>query len=108
MAIVSPNTEYLLDINDLKDVYNATFDVSSNWKLMLLNLDLHNGTIERVRESPKNHSAEQCYMDRLERWLNRGNGSWIDAINALQSPGIQRNDLAKKIIIKCEFVCTFA
>ena len=85
-----------LAIADLKQVYKATFEARNEWKNILLELEISSATIRnigmRCRDDPKD-----CYREGLSEWLESGDRSWGDLVDALSSPTVGHGDIAMVI-----------
>ena len=82
--------------NDLEKVFAITFVARNQWKHILLKLGISGTVIESIRvrchDVPKD-----CYYEGLTEWLKSGERSWGDLIEALTSPAVGHNDLARMI-----------
>ncbi len=85
-----------LSIADLKRLYLATYGARSQWRNILLFLDIPSDTIESIgttwHDDPTN-----CYRDGLKEWLKGGERSWEDVVKALSSPIVGHAHIAKTI-----------
>ena len=85
-----------LTIADLKKVYKAIFEARNEWKNILLELEVSSATIDSIgvkcRDNPK-----ECYREGLKEWLEGGQRSWGDLVEALSSPTVGHCDIAMVI-----------
>ena len=83
-------------IADLKKVYRTTFEARNEWKNILLELEVSSATIKsigmRCHDDPKD-----CYREGLSEWLEGGERSWGDLMEALSSPTVGHSDIAMAI-----------
>ena len=90
-----------LTILDLKKVYRTTFEAKTEWKNILLELEVSSATIKsigtRCQDDPK-----ECYREGLSEWLEGGERSWGDLVEALSSPTVGRSDIA--MVIEREYI----
>ena len=88
--------EMSITIADLKKVYRTTFEARDEWKNILLELEVSSATIDsigvRCHDDPKN-----CYREGLKEWLEGGERSWKDLVEALSSPIVGHSDIAMVI-----------
>ncbi|XP_064407556.1 probable serine/threonine-protein kinase roco6 isoform X5 [Halichondria panicea] len=85
-----------LTIEDLGDLYIATFDARIKWRNFLLVLKIPSDTIDSIgtkwRDDP-----DDCYREGLKEWLKGGERSWEDVFKALSSPIVGHSDIARTI-----------
>ena len=90
-----------ITIDDLKNVYKATFEARNEWKNILLELEVSSATIDSIgvkcRDNPK-----ECYREGLKEWLEGGERSWGDLVEALSSPIVGHSDIA--MVIKRDYI----
>ena len=89
-----------ITIADLKVVYRASFEAHEHWQNILLELevsseDLQFKQLHFVRGSHDN--TMHYYREGLRQWLEGGERSWGDLVEALSSPTVGRSDIAKEI-----------
>ena len=85
-----------LTITDLKEVYATTFEAHNEWRDILLALKLSKDTIDDI--SLRCHdNPEDCYCEGLKEWLEGGERSWGDLVEALASPTVGHHDIAMAI-----------
>ncbi len=85
-----------ISCNDLRDVYEVTYEAREKWANVLLALDVSNPTIESIRS--KFHSnPDDCYRQGLSQWLQEGEKSWNDVARAMSSPIVGHKDIAETI-----------
>ncbi len=82
--------------DDLDKVYRATFDARIKWKNVLLALKLSSFTINSISMNCSNN-PDDCYREGLSEWLRSGERSWKDMVEALSSPTVDYNNLARTI-----------
>ena len=86
-----------ITIADLRKVYKATFEARNEWKNILLELEVSSANIDnigvRCRDNPKD-----CYREGLKEWLEGGEISWKDLVEALSSPTVGHNVVATVIV----------
>ena len=85
-----------LTISDLKKVYKATFEARNEWKNILLELEVSSATIDSIGEGCRDISKD-CYREGLKKWLEGGERSWGDLVEALSSPIVGHSEIAKKV-----------
>ena len=85
-----------LTIEDLGDLYIATFDARIKWRNFLLVLKISLDTIDSIgtkwRDDP-----DDCYCEGLKEWLKGGERRWEDVVKALSSPIVGHVHIAKTI-----------
>ena len=85
-----------ITLADLKKVYRITFEARKEWKNILLELEVSSATIRsigvRCHDDPKD-----CYREGLSEWLEGGERSWGDLVEALSSPTVGHSDIAMVI-----------
>ena len=90
-----------ITIADLKKVYKETFEARNEWRNILLELEVSSATIDSIgvkfRDNPK-----ECYREGLKKWLEGGERSWGDLVEALSSPTVDHNDIA--MVIKRDYI----
>ena len=91
--ITEHQTAMAITIADLKEVYRTTFKARSKWKNILLELDISSVTIESIGVSCHNN-PDDCYREGLREWLEGGERSWKDLVEALSSPTVGYKDIA--------------
>ena len=88
--------EMSITVADLKKVYRITFEARNEWKNILLELEVSSATIRsigvRCHDDPKD-----CYREGLSEWLEGGERSWGDLVEALSSPTVGHSDIAMAI-----------
>ncbi len=82
--------------NDLREVYEATYEAREKWANVLLALDVTNPTIESIR-SKFHGNPDDCYRQGLSQWLQEGDKSWNDVARAMSSPTVGHKDIAGAI-----------
>ena len=85
-----------ITIADLKAVYRASFKAHEQWQNILLELEVRGDVIENTRQKYRCNTAI-CYHEGLRQWLEGGERSWGDLVEALSSPAVGRSDIAKEI-----------
>ena len=85
-----------ITIADLKAVYRATFKAHEQWQTILLELEVSSDDIENTLQKYLYNTAI-CYHEGLRQWLEGGERSWEDLVEALSSPTVGRSDIAKEI-----------
>ena len=86
-----------ITIADLKRVYKTTFEARNESKNILLELEISSSTIDSIRERCHDNPKE-CYREGLKEWLEGGERSWGDLVEALSSPTVGCNDIATVIV----------
>ena len=87
-----------ITIADLKVVYRATFKAHKQWLNILLELEVSYDVIESTRHKYRySTSTAICYHEGLRQWLEGGERSWGDLVEALSSPTVGHSDIAKEI-----------
>jgi len=85
-----------ITITDLRVVYRETYNARAEWENILLELGVDKPTIDsiklRCRDNPKD-----CYREGLSYWLTGGLRNWRDVVDALTSPIVDHNRLARII-----------
>ena len=93
-----------ITIADLKSVYKVTFEARNEWKNILLELEVSSATIDSIgvkcHDNPK-----ECYREGLKEWLEGGQRSWGDLVEALSSPTVGHSDIA--MVIKRDYIQSF-
>ena len=84
-----------ITIADLKVVYRATFEACKHWQNMLLELEVSSDFIYNTYL--KYYNTAIYYHEGLRQWLEGGERSWGDLVEALSSPIVGRSDIAKDI-----------
>ena len=85
-----------IKIEDLKEVYRTTFEARNKWQNILLELGVSSAIIVSI--GVKCHdNPDDCYREGLREWLNGGEKSWGDLVNALSSPTVRHVDVSEKI-----------
>ena len=85
-----------ITIADLKVVYRATFKAHEQWKNILLKLKVSRDVIKNTRHKHR-YNTVICYHEGLRQWLEGGERSWGNLVEALSSPTVGRSDIAKEI-----------
>ena len=85
-----------LTIEDHNKVYTATFEARNKWKNILLGLGISYTDIDDIGVKCHNN-PDDCYREGLALWLNGGERSWGDLVNALSSPTVGHKDIAGQI-----------
>ncbi len=85
-----------LTIADLKKLYLVTFDARVKWRNILLILDVPQATIDSIGKE-WNNNPDECYREGLKEWLNEGEKSWEDMVEALSSPIVGDVHIARTI-----------
>ena len=85
-----------ITIADLKVVYRAIFKAHEQWQNILLELDVSSDVIEKTRHK-YHYDTVICYHEGLRQWLEGGERSWGDLVEALSSPIVGHSDIAKEI-----------
>ena len=84
--------------SDLKRVYRRTFDAREKWCNILLELNISNEEIYRIKTEFHDNPAD-CYREGLSKWLKDGGRNWEDLIEALSSPTVGHSDIAESIAV---------
>ena len=90
-----------VSISDLKKVYIATFEARNKWRNILLVLDLSKATIESISKRWQDN-PDDCYREGLSEWLESGERSWGDLVEALSSPIVGHSDIA--MVIRRDYI----
>ncbi len=85
-----------LTIADLGDLYIATCDARIKWRSILLALEISSDTIDSIGMKWSN-DPDDCYREGLVKWLNEGERSWEDVVEALSNPIVGHSDIARII-----------
>ena len=85
-----------ITIADLKVVYRTSFKAHKQWLNILLELEVSSDVIEKTRHKYCYNSVS-CYHEGLRQWLEGGERSWGDLVEALSSSTVGRSDIAKEI-----------
>ncbi len=85
-----------LTIADLKKLYLVTFDARIKWRNILLILDVPQAAIDSIGKEWSNN-PDECYREGLKEWLNEGEKSWEDMVEALSSPIVGDVHIARTI-----------
>ena len=85
-----------LTIADLKKLYLVTFDARIKWRNILLILDVPSATIDSIGKEWSNN-PDDCYREGLKEWINEGEKSWTDMVEALSSPIVGDVHIARTI-----------
>ena len=85
-----------ITIADLKEVYRASFEAHKQWLNILLELEVNSIDIEYTRFRYRDDTVS-CYREGLRMWLEGGERSWGDLVEALSSPTVGHSDIAKEI-----------
>ncbi len=83
-------------IADLEEVYAATVDARGKWRNILFSLDIPTATINSIGVAGKNN-PDICYREGLVEWLKGGQRSWKDVVEALSTPTVGYEGIAKAI-----------
>ena len=86
-----------ITIADLKVVYKATSEAHEHWQNMLLELEVSSDVVENTVTHKYRYNTAICYREGLRKWLEGGERSWGDLVEALSSPTVGRSDIAKEI-----------
>ena len=85
-----------ITVADLKKVYKTTFEARNEWRNILLELEVSSATIRsigvRYHDDPKD-----CYREGLSEWLEGGERSWGDLVEALSSTTVGHSGIAMAI-----------
>ena len=90
-----------ITIDDLKKVYKATFEARNEWKNILLELEVSSATIDSIGVKCQDNPKE-CYREGLKEWLEGGERSWGDLVEALSSTTVGHSDIA--MVIKRDYI----
>ena len=82
-----------ITIADLKVVI---FKAHEQWQNILLELEVSSDVIENTHQK-YGYNTVICYREGLRHWLEGGERSWGDLVEALSSPTVGRSDIAKEI-----------
>ena len=85
-----------IKIEDLNEVYTATFEARNKWKNILLGLGISLTIIDGI-EIKCHNIPEDCYREGLGVWLRDRERRWEDLAKALYSPTVGHKDLAREI-----------
>ena len=91
-----------ITIADLKVVYRASFKAHKKWQNILLELEVSSDDIQYLPvcahfEWGYPDNTLMYYREGLRKWLEGGERSWGDLVEALSSPTVGRSDIAKEI-----------
>ena len=86
----------ILTIENHNEVYTTTFEARNKWKNILLGLGISHADIDDIGVKC-NNNPDDCYREGLALWLNGGERSWGDLVNAFSSPTVGHKDIARKI-----------
>ena len=98
-CLITHSTEKMSDyltIEDLGDLYIATFDARIKWRNFLLVLKISSDTIDSIGTKWQD-DPDDCYREGLKEWLKGRERSWEDIIKALSSPIVGHSDIARTI-----------
>ena len=85
-----------ITIADLKVVYRAMFKAHEQWQNILLELEVSSDVIENTHQK-YGYNTVICCREGLRQWLEGGERSWVELVEALSSPTVGRSDIAKEI-----------
>ncbi len=88
-------SDYLTDA-DLGKLYRATFDARTEWRKILLVLEISSATIDSISTKWQD-KPDDCYREGLSEWLKGGEGSWESMVEALSNPAVGHSVLAETI-----------
>ena len=91
----------IITLSDLKQVFTTTFKAQSQWQNILLGLQVSRATIESIKAKYQDNSV-RCYHQGLKEWLEGGERSWGDLVEALSSPAVGHSDIA--MVIERDFL----
>jgi len=94
--ILSPLTLGVLELIHLRHVLNETWGARTKWDNIGLDLRVDKATIESISIS-KMKEPENCYPEMLTVWLRRGEATWDQLLEVLESDFISFKDIPKKI-----------
>ena len=83
---------------DLKAVHESLWEVRSKWRNLGIQLDIKVEDLEAI--AANNHQkVDECFADCIICWLRQSNPppTWTSLINALKSPTVGFQDLAKTL-----------
>ena len=90
-----------ITIADLKIVYKVTFEARNKWRNILLELEFSSAAIDSIGERWRGN-PEDCHREGLKEWLESGERSWGDLVEALSSPTVSHSDIA--MVIEREYI----
>ena len=83
-------------IADIEEVYAATSDARGKWRNILFSLEVATATINSIGVAGKNN-PDICYREGLVEWLKGGQRIWKDVVEALSTPTVGYEGIAKAI-----------
>ena len=89
------NNLLLIIVDDTIPVLEAIIEVT-DWYSLGLKLGIPHHQLERIRIDGHNENARQRNM--IISWLETGHASWSSLVEALKSPLIKKEMIAKQII----------
>ena len=92
-----------ITITDLKRVYKVTFEARNKWRNILLELEVSSAAIDSIGER-WHENPEDCYREGLKEWLEGGERSWGDLVEALSSPTVGHSHIT--MVIERELITT--
>ena len=93
-----------ITITDLKRVYKVTFEARNKWRNILLELEVSSAAIDSIGER-WHENPEDCYREGLKEWLEGGERSWGDLVEALSSPTVGHSHIT--MVIEREYIKSF-
>ncbi len=89
----------MLGPNDLLAVLRELLEVSADWYLVGLALNLTSGTLDRLKGPHK--EPKDCMVDMVKEWLSTSpDPSWEGLVAALRDPVVGKVALAKQLEAK--------
>ena len=80
---------------------NEIWDARCKWTLVGLQLDFKKSDLDAIDKSTNNRSVDDCFVEMLTKWLQRGDprapSTWSALIAALKGPTVDLQDLANKV-----------
>ena len=89
------NNLLLIIVDDIVPVHEAVIEVT-DWFSLGLKLGIPYHQLERIRIDGHNEIARQRNM--ILSWFETGHASWSSLVEALKSPLIKKDEIAKQII----------
>ena len=89
---------YILTIEDLAVVTEEIGEESSKWYNIGLQLGLHAGVLDSIRES-EHYDSDRCLTSTLKKWLRSADlqPSWSNLAKALRAKTVGLGQLANQI-----------
>ena len=83
--------------SDLCDVLIATIS-ETRWFMLGVALHVEQHQLKRIKSN--NRDAQECQNDMLYSWISTGNATWSGLVEALRSPLLDNQQLAREVEVK--------